>query len=97
MTPLKGEQLAVVDESFLLMDRAYEDDTTDELAVRYGFMTVVPPKKNRKNLWNYDKEMYKRHNCRKIIQAHKTLSKSVHALRKARRNVYSFHYYRPNY
>ena len=44
------------------MDRAYEDDTTRELAVRCGFMPVVPPKKNRKKPWDYDKEMYKRRN-----------------------------------
>ena len=32
-----------------------------------------------------------------LIQAYKTLSKSVYALRKTRRNVYSFHYYCINY
>lgn len=47
---------------FLLMDRAYEDDETRALAVRQGFVPVVPPKKNRKELWKYDKELYKRRN-----------------------------------
>ena len=55
-------RLNVVDECFLLMDRAYEDDSTRELAAKCGFIPVVPPKKNRKNPWDYDKEMYKRRN-----------------------------------
>ena len=56
------EQLEVVDECFLPMDRAYEDDATRELAVKQEFTPVVPPKKSRKNPWDYDKEMYKRRN-----------------------------------
>ena len=27
-----------------------------------GFIPVVPPKKNRKQTWKYDKELYKRRN-----------------------------------
>ena len=27
-----------------------------------GFMPVVPPKSNRKEPWDYDKELYKTHN-----------------------------------
>ena len=46
----------------LLMDRAYEGDETRELAVANGHAPVVPPKKNRKNPWEYDKEMYKKRN-----------------------------------
>lgn len=44
------------------MDRAYEDDKTRALAYEHGFTPVVPPKKNRKNSWDYDKELYKRRN-----------------------------------
>ena len=44
------------------MDRAYEDEETRALAVRQGFIPVVPPKKNRKEPWEYDKELYKRRN-----------------------------------
>ena len=47
---------------YLLMDRAYEDNETRELAVKQGFVPVVPPKRNRKNPWEYDKELYKRRN-----------------------------------
>ena len=56
------EQLHVADECYLLMDRAYEDDATRGLAVGQGFIPVVPPKKNRKNPWDYDREMYRRRN-----------------------------------
>jgi len=56
------ERIEIANECFLLMDRAYEDDATRELAAKCGFRPVVPPKKNRKNHWDYDKEMYKRRN-----------------------------------
>ncbi len=46
----------------LLMDRAYEGDETRALAVELGYMPVVPPKSNRKNPWDYDKELYKQRN-----------------------------------
>jgi len=46
----------------LAMDRAYEDDETRALAVKHGYNPVVPPKKSRLELWEYDKELYKRRN-----------------------------------
>ena len=47
---------------YLLMDRAYEGDETRNLAVELGYIPVVPPKRNRKNPWDYDKELYKQRN-----------------------------------
>lgn len=44
----------------LLMDRAYEGDKTRSLAEAYSHKPVVPPKKNRKEPWDYDKDLYKR-------------------------------------
>ena len=46
----------------ILMDRAYEGNKTRELALLYDHEPVVPPKKNRKNPWEYDKELYKQRN-----------------------------------
>ena len=46
----------------LAMDRAYEDEKTRSLAIEKGYDPVVPPKKNRLEPWEYDKEMYKRRN-----------------------------------
>ena len=46
----------------LVMDRAYEDDRTRQLALDLGFVPVVPPKSNRLHPWKYDREMYKRRN-----------------------------------
>jgi transposase len=46
----------------LLMDRAYEDDLTRYIAQQLYFDPVVPPKKNRNNPWDYDKELYKKRN-----------------------------------
>ena len=42
------------------MDRAYEDNKTRDLAEEHGFNVVVPPKKNLKEPWEYDKELYKK-------------------------------------
>ncbi len=46
----------------LLMDCAYEDKATRQAALDSGFISAVPPKKNRKSPWEYDKELYKRRN-----------------------------------
>ena len=47
---------------FLIMDRAYEGDETRELAEKLGYTPVVPPKSNRLDPWDYDRELYKRRN-----------------------------------
>jgi transposase len=46
----------------LLMDKAYEGDETRALAISLGYNPVVPPKSNRINPWEYDKELYKKRN-----------------------------------
>jgi len=46
----------------LIMDRAYEDDYTRYIAQTLNFRPIVPSKSNRKNPWDYDKELYKRRN-----------------------------------
>jgi len=46
----------------LVMDRAYEDDYTRYIALTLNFKPVVPPKKNRKEPWEYDNVLYKRRN-----------------------------------
>ena len=45
-----------------VMDRAYEDDQTRQLALDLGFLPVVPPKSTRLDPWEYDRELYKRRN-----------------------------------
>ncbi|GHV57542.1 hypothetical protein FACS189460_4280 [Deltaproteobacteria bacterium] len=47
---------------FILMDRAYEGDETRGLVSNLGFVPVVPPKRNRKQPWEYDRALYKRRN-----------------------------------
>jgi transposase len=44
------------------MDRAYEGDETRAAARRAGLVPVVPPKANRLDPWDYDKQLYKRRN-----------------------------------
>ena len=46
----------------LAMDRAYEGDETRQLVLTLGLFPVVPPKSNRVEPWEYDKELYKRRN-----------------------------------
>ncbi len=47
---------------FLILDRAYEDNYTRYIARTLNFRPVVPQKKNRKNPWDYDTELYKQRN-----------------------------------
>jgi len=56
------DSLNCVNGVVLLMDKAYEGDDTRAKAIEKGFVPVVPPKSNRLNPWEYDKELYKRRN-----------------------------------
>ena len=47
---------------FVIMDKAYEGDETRQLVLDFGMTPVVPPKANRVQPWEYDKEMYKKRN-----------------------------------
>lgn len=48
--------------AYLLMDRAYEGDSTRLLAESFGLTPVVPPKRNRTDPWDYDREAHKGRN-----------------------------------
>ncbi len=47
---------------FILMDRAYQGDNIRFLAKQLGYEPIVPPKSNRLNKWEYNKEIYKLRN-----------------------------------
>lgn len=44
------------------MDKAYEGNETRQLVFDLGLEPVVPPKCDRLNPWEYDRELYKRRN-----------------------------------
>ena len=44
------------------MDRAYSGKKMRIAAVELGYDPVVPPKRNYKEKWEYDEELYKRRN-----------------------------------
>ncbi len=46
----------------MIMDRAYEGEEMRNLVSEPGFSPVVPPKNNRKEPWEYDRELYKKRN-----------------------------------
>ena len=46
----------------LILDKAYEDDQTRQLALDFGFIPVVPPKSTRLEPWEYDRAMYRKRN-----------------------------------
>ena len=46
------------EQKYLLMDRAYEGENVRKAAMKLGFAPIVPPKKNRKDPWDYDKLSY---------------------------------------
>ncbi len=59
--PLADHDL-LPDDLALVMDRAYEGDETRRLATDLGFLPVVPPRSDRCEPWDYDRELYKRRN-----------------------------------
>ena len=44
------------------MDRAYSGKKMRIAAVELGYAPVVPPKRNYKEQWEYDEELYKQRN-----------------------------------
>ena len=44
------------------MERAYEEDPTRLLAESFGLTPVVPPKRNRADPWDHDRQAYKGRN-----------------------------------
>ena len=56
---------AICKDQPLLMDKAYEGDACRAKAEACGMRPVVPPKSNRKEPWEYDKELYK---CRNVVE-----------------------------
>ena len=46
----------------MIMDRAYESAETRQLLLSFEMQPVVPPKINRLNPWEYDRELYKKRN-----------------------------------
>ena len=46
----------------LVMDSAYQDNATRELAQHLGFVPVVPPNPQRRQPWPLDKVLYRRRN-----------------------------------
>ena len=51
--------IADFDAEYLLADRGYDTDAIIEYALKTGMTPVIPPKKNRKVLRDYDKYLYK--------------------------------------
>jgi transposase len=46
----------------MLMDKAYEGNETRQLVLDLEMIPVVPPKSNRLDPWEYDRELYKKRN-----------------------------------
>ena len=46
----------------MIMDKAYEGDETRQTVLDLGMIPVVPPKSNRLNPWEYNRELYKKRN-----------------------------------
>jgi len=47
---------------YLLMDGAYEDNQTRQFALDFGWIPVVPPRRNRLQPWQLDRALYRRRN-----------------------------------
>jgi len=58
LTKIKKEP----ENKYVIMDRAYEAERIRNKVLEFGCIPIVPPKKNRREKWDYDKELYKRRN-----------------------------------
>jgi transposase len=47
---------------YMLMDKEYESRSMRSKIAGKGLITVAPPKRTRKEKWDYDKELYKQRN-----------------------------------
>ena len=47
---------------YLILDQAYEDNQTLQLALDFGYLPVIPPRNNRLQPWQYDKALYRKRN-----------------------------------
>ena len=56
---LKQTKLAA---TYVIRDRAYEGDDTRQLVRDLASTPVVPTKKNRREPWDYDRQLYKQRN-----------------------------------
>ena len=54
-----GRLIEGLSAEYLLADRGYDSDAIVEQAKKQGMESVIPPRKNRKLLREYDKELYK--------------------------------------
>ena len=45
---------------YLILDQAYEDNTTLQLALDFGYLPVIPPRHNRLEPCQYDQAMYRK-------------------------------------
>lgn len=53
----------------MIMDKAYEGNDTRQLLPAFDLTPVVPPKSNRLNPWEYDRELYKkRHEVERLFR-----------------------------
>jgi len=48
--------------TYVIMDRAYKGDDTRRLVCDLNGIPVVPPKRNRRRPWTYDRQRYKQRN-----------------------------------
>ena len=46
----------------LIMDAAYEDNTTLQLVLDFGYIPIVPPRHNRLQPWSLNKAIYRKRN-----------------------------------
>jgi transposase len=54
-----GELIEGLVAEHLIADRGYDSDAIVEQAQRQGMQAIIPPRKNRKELREYDKHLYR--------------------------------------
>ena len=55
-----GRLIQDIPADYLLADRGYDSDSIVHAAINQGMTPVIPPRKNRKVMRDYDRHVYKR-------------------------------------
>ena len=54
-----GSLIEGIDAEYLLADKGYDSNEILKKAEEHGIKPVIPPKRNRKDMREYDKDLYK--------------------------------------
>jgi transposase len=81
------------DADYILADKGYDSDEFVEVVEKTGAVAVIPPRRNRKEQREYDRELYKKRNLvERLFQKLKQFRRIATRYEKLKRNYQSMLY-----